>query len=51
VLTVSVANPAPIYSTSHFFLPGAFAAVPVAHAQTVPLSAACGRYVDWYRTG
>ena len=51
VLTVSVADPAPIYSTSHFFLPGAFVAVPVAPAQTVPLSAACGRYVDWYRTG
>jgi hypothetical protein len=48
VLTVKVANPAPIYSKTHFFLPGAFVAVPVAPAQTIPLSAACGRYVDWY---
>ena len=49
-LTVSVANPSPIYSGNHFFQAGSLVADRVAAAQTVPLSAACGRYVDWYLT-
>jgi hypothetical protein len=47
-LTLTMDNPSPIYSGDHFFQAQPLVAVPVAPAQTVPLSAACGRYVDWY---
>jgi hypothetical protein len=50
-LTLTMADPAPITSTTQFFTPQRLVAVSTAPAQTVPLSAACGRYVDWYRTG
>jgi hypothetical protein len=50
-LTLTMADPAPITSSTpstQFFGPERMIAVPVARAQTVPLHAACGRYVDWY---
>ena len=50
-LTLTMADPAPITSSTpstQFFGPERMVAVPVARAQTVPLHAACGRYVDWY---
>lgn len=48
VLTIHVANPGLIPSTSHFFAPEQLVAVPPAPDQKIPLRAACGRYVDWY---
>ena len=51
VLTVTMADPAPIHSATpnvEYFTPQNLIAVSVAPAQTVPLHAACGRYVDWY---
>jgi hypothetical protein len=50
-LTLTMADPAPISSTAQFFTPQQLVAVSAVPPQTVPLRAACGRYVDWYRTG
>lgn len=50
-LRLTVANPAPIASGAHVFDPEPLIAVPLASPRTVPLRAACGRYVDWYELG
>lgn len=51
VLTIHVANPGSVSSTSHFFTPEPLVAVPAVSDQKLPLGAACGRYVDWYVPG
>ena len=50
-LKLTMANPGLISSadpTTQFFAPQPMVAVPELPVQTVPLRAACGRYVDWY---
>jgi hypothetical protein len=47
-LSLKMANPGVLASTTHYFVPQPMAAVPATPPRTVPLHAACGRYVDWY---
>jgi hypothetical protein len=50
-LTLAISDPAPIFSGSsstQHFNPAPMVAVPLARSNSVPLRAACGRYVDWY---
>ena len=47
-LTLTMSHPGLLSSSSQFFTPQPMVAVSVAPARTVPLHAACGRYVDWY---
>lgn len=49
-LELSMADPSPI-PPRQFFTPEQLVAVPMVPARTVPLHAACGRYVDWYELG
>jgi hypothetical protein len=52
VLTVTLIDPAPIHPKTPIlqgFSPQPMIAVPVVPARTIPLRAACGRYVDWYQ--
>jgi hypothetical protein len=50
-LELRMDDPAPITSDTQFFTPQPMVAVPAGGERTVPLRQACGRYVDWYRTG
>jgi hypothetical protein len=53
-LTLTMANPGLISSgtpATQFFAPQPMVAVPTVPARTVPLRAACRRYVDWYQLG
>ncbi|HWF73046.1 MAG TPA: hypothetical protein VG186_06865, partial [Solirubrobacteraceae bacterium] len=47
-LTFKMANPGVLASTTHYFIPQPMTAVAATPPRTVPLHAACGRYVDWY---
>jgi hypothetical protein len=49
VLTMKMANPGEIRENSQYFIPQTVIAVPVAPERSVPLRAACGRYIDWYK--
>jgi hypothetical protein len=49
-LTVRADDPSPLASLNHVAQPGVLVAQRVGSARDVPLSEACGRYVDWYRT-
>ena len=50
-ITISADEGGPISSPTHAASPGIVAATSVAPPRDVPLRKACGRYVDWYRTG
>ena len=42
-------DPSPLYSRAQTAIPGTIAATRIAPPRRVPLSEACGEYVDWYR--
>lgn len=48
VLTITMAHAGLLGSTSQFFTPEPLIAVPAVPDQRIPLSKACGRFVDWY---
>jgi hypothetical protein len=51
-LTITMSDPAPLSSgtpPTQFFTPEPMIAVRATASRTVPLRAACGHYVDWYR--
>ncbi len=48
-LKVTMADPGPFPSDTQFFVPEPMVAISTLPAWTVPLAAACGRYVDWYQ--
>ena len=53
-LLVAMTNPGAMSSllpVTQYFVPESMVATALIPERTIPLKAACGRYVDWYRLG